>query len=264
MQTSLNITFLGTGTSQGVPVIGCHCEVCTSNDPRDQRLRSSLLVNAEGKNLVIDTGPDFRQQMLREKIHRLDAVLITHGHKDHIGGMDDLRAFNYLRKDAVDVYARPEVQVDIRREFFYAFHENKYPGVPEIRLHTIPSLLFYIDGLAVLPIELLHHRLPVVGFRIGNMAYLTDASSIPDPSIELLKNLDILIINALRIQPHISHFHLEGALAIIERLKPARAYLTHISHKMGLHAEIEKILPSGVSQAFDGLNLQCQYNLASG
>jgi len=255
MNPALYITFLGTGTSQGVPVIACDCEVCSSTDARDARLRSSVLISDGNTSAIIDPGPDFRQQMLTNRVKNLDAVLVTHGHKDHIGGMDDLRAFNYVTRKPVDVFAAAGVHIDIRREFYYAFAENKYPGVPDISLHTIRKEPFSIGSLAFIPIPVMHHQLQVLAFRSGRFAYVTDASEIPESSMKMLQGLDVLVINALRIQPHISHFHLSRALAIIDALGPQRAYLTHISHRLGLHAEIEKLLPPGVFLAFDNLCL---------
>ncbi len=256
----MKITFLGTGTSQGVPVIACKCTVCTSPDKRDQRLRSSVLITIGDQNLIIDTGPDFRQQMLVNKVDHLDAVLITHGHKDHIGGLDDIRAFNYVHKGAVDVYAADDVHEDIKRDFYYAFAEHKYPGVPEINLHTIHNHPFLVGTTLVIPVEVQHHHLKVFGFRIGNFAYITDTSYISPESMAKLLNLDILVINALRIKSHISHFSLGEALEVIEKLKPKKSYLTHISHKLGLYAEVEKQLPESVYQAYDGLQILTEEN----
>ncbi len=253
----MKITFLGSGTSHGVPVIGCDCPVCTSADERDKRLRSSIWIQQDDKNIVIDTGPDFRAQMLRHKLKSVEAVLITHGHKDHIGGLDDLRAYNYLMQKPVDVYARKDVQHDIRRDFHYAFADVKYPGVPEFQLHSIAAgEEFHCCGRSILPIGVLHHKLPVLGFRIGKMAYITDAKYIPEESMKSLENLDILIINALRKEPHISHFSLPEALDVIQKVKPERAFLTHISHRLGCHEDVEKELPEGVHLAYDGLEIE--------
>ncbi|HOE58821.1 MAG TPA: MBL fold metallo-hydrolase [Bacteroidales bacterium] len=252
----MRITFLGTGTSQGVPVIACECDICTSTDPRDRRLRSSVLIQEGAMNIVIDAGPDFRCQMLRAGIKTLRAVLITHGHKDHIAGLDDVRPFNYFTHEPIDVYAAREVQEDIRRDFFYAFDDDKYPGIPEIELHTIDYSPFSIDKLEVIPFELWHNRLKILGFRIGDFAYITDASYIPEISMQLLTGLDVLVINALRLEPHVAHFNLPQALDIIHRLSPRSAFLTHISHRLGKHGEIERILPPYVSVAYDGLEIE--------
>jgi phosphoribosyl 1,2-cyclic phosphate phosphodiesterase len=250
------LTFLGTGTSQGVPVVACDCEVCKSKDPKDKRLRSSVMVETEGKRIIIDCGPDFRQQMLRKDIRSIDAILITHAHKDHIGGLDDVRAFNYILQKPTDVYSSIEVQQVIKNEFSYAFGEDKYPGVPEISLHLIANKEFYIDGLPILPIKALHfpdHY--VFGFRIGNLSYITDAINIPDIELAKMKGSKVFVINALRKKKHYSHFNLSEAIAILEKLKPDKGYLTHISHQMGCYEEVQKELPSFIQQAYDGLTV---------
>ncbi|GAB6278811.1 MAG: Beta-lactamase domain protein [Bacteroidetes bacterium 38_7] len=252
----MRITFLGTGTSQGVPVIACSCDICTSSDPRDRRLRSSILIQDGNLNIVIDAGPDFRCQMLKANLKTLRAVLITHGHKDHIGGIDDVRPFNYFMHKPVDIYAAEEVQKDIQRDFFYAFDEDKYPGIPDIELHTITDLMpFQIDHLEIIPLEVWHNRLKILGFRIGNFAYITDASYIPEKSMKLLNGLEVLVINALRFEPHFAHFNLQQAIDIIHHLRPQSAYLTHISHGLGLHEKTEKSLPPNIFIAYDGLEI---------
>jgi phosphoribosyl 1,2-cyclic phosphate phosphodiesterase len=251
----LKLTFLGTGTSQGVPVIGCDCECCRSEDPRDKRLRSSVLIETAGLSIVIDAGPDFRQQMLRARVKRLDAVLLTHAHKDHTGGLDDVRAFNYIQKGAVDVYGRSDVLQALRVEFGYAFDEVRYPGVPEINLIEVELKPFNIGWLEIIPIEVMHHKLKIFAYRIGPIVYVTDASSISESEMLKMMGCEVLIINALRHRLHYSHFNLEQALAVIEEISPGRAYLTHISHMMGVTSDLEPTLPAGVSLAHDGLDL---------
>jgi phosphoribosyl 1,2-cyclic phosphate phosphodiesterase len=251
----MKIEFLGTGTSQGVPVIACNCSVCSSSDPLDKRLRSSVKLEIEGRNFVIDAGPDFRQQMLRSEVQNLDAIIITHEHKDHIGGLDDIRAFNYQQKKAMDVFSSKRTNEAIRKEFAYAFSIWKYPGIPEFNLIDIKNDEFDVRGVKFIRIKGLHYHLPVFGYRTGNFAYLCDFSHISEKEKEKLKGLDVLVLNALRKKPHYSHFNLEQAVFLINELKPARAYLTHISHLMGLHKEIEKELPENIHLAYDGLSL---------
>lgn len=252
----MKVTFLGTGTSQGVPMIGCQCEVCQSADSRDKRLRSSILIEYNGKHIVVDTGPDFRYQMLRENVRHLDAILFTHEHKDHVAGMDDVRAFNYHAKKAMQVYATERVQKALKREFYYAFEAEKYPGVPQIDLNTIDATPFTIEGLEVVPIEMMHYKLPVLGFRFGKFAYLTDANYIAPQELEKLMGVEVMVINALRQQKHISHFSLEEALAIIDKIGPKQAYLTHFSHQMGTYTEVVKLLPKNVLPATDQFELE--------
>lgn len=253
---SVKLTFLGTGTSQGVPVIACPCEVCRSISPRDKRLRSAALIEVDGQTLVIDTGPDFRQQMLREKVTSLDAVLFTHEHKDHVAGMDDVRAFNFLQGRAMDIYASTQVQDALKRDFHYAFGENKYPGVPELRLHTIDAQPFEVGQTTVRPFWVLHYKMPVLGFRIGDVTYITDANHIPEESKQVIRGSKILVLNALRKSEHISHFNLEQALQVVEELQPERAYFTHISHLLGKHSEVSRELPPNVELAYDGLQVE--------
>jgi phosphoribosyl 1,2-cyclic phosphate phosphodiesterase len=251
----IKVTFIGTGTSQGIPVVGCKCKVCKSVNEKDNRLRTSVLVESSDTRLVIDTGPDFRQQLLKSKIQSLDAVLFTHEHKDHIAGLDEVRAFNYLQKKRMPVYATTRVQAAIKREFAYIFSDEKYPGVPEIDLYEFDKLLFTIGDISIEPIDVMHHQLPVKAFKIGSFAYVTDANFISDEEKEKLKNCTVLVVNALRREEHISHFTLQQALDLIAELKPTKAYFTHISHQLGTHEEVSKELPTNVELAFDGLQI---------
>lgn len=252
----MKVTFLGTGTSQGIPVIGCICDVCMSNNTHDQRLRTSVLIETESELFTIDAGPDFRQQMLRENVKKLDAIIVTHGHKDHVGGMDDVRSFNFLQKKAMPVWASEIAAASIRTEFAYAFADDKYPGLPDFDLQTISNNDFFIGNTKVKPIPLMHSHLAVHGFRIGNFTYITDANFISDESWKLIKGTEVLIINALRKEKHVSHFNLEEALNIIEKIKPRKAYITHISHLMGLEKDVKKELPANVEFAYDGLQIE--------
>ncbi|MFD2598912.1 MBL fold metallo-hydrolase [Sphingobacterium corticis] len=252
------VTFLGTGTSQGVPMIGCNCYVCSSTDAKDKRLRSSILLSIDGKQIVVDTGPDFRTQMLRENVTRLDAVLMTHSHKDHIAGLDDVRAFNYLQQESIPIYGTKETHDALKREFYYAFSDYRYPGVPQLELEEIyPTKPFNLKGSEIIPIEVLHYRMPVLGFRMGSFAYVTDAKTISEESFALLDGVEVLVLNALQREPHISHLTLQEALHVVDRLKPKRAYFTHVSHRFGRHDEIQQELPPHVSMAYDGLQIEC-------
>lgn len=251
----IKVTFLGTGTSQGVPLIACGCEVCTSADSRDRRLRSSILVESSNTRIVIDSGPDFRQQLLREKIKRLDAVLFTHEHKDHIAGLDEVKAFNFLNRMRMPVFATSRVQQALKREFAYIFSEEKYPGIPEVDLYDVDNEIFNIGDLVIQPVNVMHYRLPVKGFRINDFAYITDANFISEEEKKKLKGLKVLVLNALRKEPHISHFKFEEAVDLCKELKPDKAYFTHISHQLGMHEHVTRELPSNIELAVDGLQL---------
>lgn len=253
----MKITFLGTGTSQGIPVIGCNCAVCCSADTRDKRLRTSAMVETGGRTLIIDTGPDFRQQLLREKITEVDAYLLTHGHKDHLAGLDDVRALNYFMQSPAHVYASSDVIRTVRKEFSYAFRPDPYPGVPVIELHRINNKAFNINHIPVIPIKATHYRneLYVFGYRIEDFTYITDAIHISDNEKEKIRGSKVLVLNALRKKKHYSHFNLQEALDLMDELKPDYGYLTHISHQMGLHDEVERELPPNVKLAYDGLSI---------
>lgn len=253
----MKITFLGTGTSQGVPVIGCDCNVCTSTDKRDKRLRSSIWIETPEASIVIDSGPDFRYQMLRANVRRLDALVFTHGHKDHIAGMDDVRAYNYFQQKAMDVYATEETQDSLRREFSYIFSGFNYPGIPQINLHNInPDRPFSINGLEIIPIRVLHYRLEVLGFRVGDFTYITDANFIAPEELAKAKGSKVFVLNALRREPHISHFTLNEAVAVAREVNAEQTYFTHISHQLGLHEELNEELPQGMQLAYDKLSFE--------
>jgi phosphoribosyl 1,2-cyclic phosphate phosphodiesterase len=251
----LRITFLGTGTSGGVPMIACDCAICSSKNEKDKRLRSSILVQSETTTLIVDTTPDFRSQMLRENVKKLNAVIFTHPHKDHIAGLDDIKAFNFFQKKPVEVYANKLTEEALRREFYYIFSEKKYPGIPDIVLHTISDETFKVGDIPVTPILVHHLKMPVLGFRFGKFTYITDANRIEDEEKEKIKGSEILVINALRQKEHISHFNLQQAIDLVTELKIPTAYLTHISHQMGLHEEINNELPQNIQLAYDGLQI---------
>ncbi len=255
MKDQLEVRILGTGTSQGVPVVGCDCIVCLSEDACDKRLRSAIHIRNSETGVVIDAGPDFRQQMLRAQVKKLDAVVITHNHKDHTGGLDDVRAYNWIQKRPMDIHARKSVLEAVKNEFSYAFDENKYPGVPNIRLHTIDGSPFFINTMKIIPIDALHHQMPVYGFRVNDFSYLTDANFIEQGELDKMRGSRVVIINALRREKHISHFTLDEAVDIVQHLAPEQAYITHISHQMGLHRDVEKSLPANIHLACDGMKL---------
>ena len=251
----LRITFLGTGTSGGVPMIACNCAICTSENEKDKRLRSSILVESERTSLVVDTTPDFRTQMLREKVKKLDAVIFTHPHKDHIAGLDDIKAFNFFQKKAVEVYANKLTEEALRRDYYYIFAENKYPGIPHITLHTITDKPFMIGDIPVVPVLVFHLNMPVLAFRFGSFTYITDANRIEEEEKEKIKGSKVLVVNALRKTEHISHFNLQEAIELVKELDIPKAYFTHISHQLGLHSDIEDELPAHMHLAYDGLQL---------
>lgn len=253
--SKVRVTFLGTGTSMGVPVIGCRCLTCTSTDPKDSRLRTSVLITHVGKNIVIDSGPDFRQQMLHHGVDTLEAIIFTHEHKDHTAGTDDVRAYNFIQNRPVTIWASERVEAALRKEFHYAFAEIKYPGVPEIHFQRITDEPFEIAGLQIVPLPVMHHNLMVYGFRIGGFVYVTDANAIPADTWEKMKGADVLVLNALRKTPHISHFTLDEAVEIAQRLEAKQTYMTHISHQMGRHEDVCAELPHGIAIAHDGLTV---------
>lgn len=252
----MKITFLGSGTSQGVPVIACECEVCKSADKHDKRLRVSVLVEMDGKTLLIDTGPDFRYQMLRADVKKIDAILYTHEHKDHVAGLDDVRAFNHKHESEVDIYAHKRVQEALKQEFHYVFSGQNYPGIPKLKLNDIiEGINFQAAGIEIMPISVMHYLLPVFGFRIGDFTYITDAKTISQEEKNKIKGSKVLVINALQREKHISHLTFDEALALAAEIGAEKTYLTHISHKLGLHSEVSKQLPKDVFLAYDGLEI---------
>jgi len=252
VNTSIKIQFLGTGTSTGIPMIGCNCAVCKSVNPKDNRLRSSILVQSATTTLVVDTTPDFRYQMLRTNTTHLDAVVYTHPHKDHMAGLDDIRAFNFFSQKSMDIYANSLTEEAVRRDFYYAFTETKYPGVPELNLITIDETPFFIGDISVQPILVYHHKMPVYGYRFGDFTYITDANRIEPDQLEKIRGSKVLVLNALRKEDHISHFTLQEAVDIALELAIPEVYFTHISHQLGLNDNINQELPPHIKLAFDG------------
>ncbi|GAB3991869.1 MBL fold metallo-hydrolase [Spirosoma daeguense] len=250
------ITLLGTGTSSGVPLIGCTCEVCRSVDFRDKRLRSSVHIAVDGRSFIIDTGPDFRQQVLRLNLQQLDAVIFTHEHKDHTAGFDEIRAYNFKSGKDIPVYARPSVLAQLQREFAYIFAEHKYPGVAHVQLNEVENKPFDVLGVPFIPIDTLHHRLPVFGYRVGDFTYLTDLNFISDEELQKVYGTKVLVLDALQRQPHISHFTLDQAVALAQRVDAERTYFVHISHKLGLHRDVEKELPPNIRLGYDGMRIK--------
>ncbi|MNS37297.1 Phosphoribosyl 1,2-cyclic phosphodiesterase [compost metagenome] len=253
----MNITFLGTGTSQGVPMIGCGCEVCTSANPKDNRLRSAVWLQNEDTSVVIDSGPDFRYQMLRAKVQTLDGIVFTHGHKDHVAGLDDVRAYNYWTQKDIDIFANPDTEEILRREFQYAFSNIQYPGLPQLTIHSLTGQDFAVGSMDFRTIKVLHYKLEVFGYRIGDFTYITDANYIAPEELDKIRGTKILVLNALRHEKHISHFTLNEAIDIAQEIGAEQTYFTHISHQLGLHEEINASLPPGIFLAYDGLKLTC-------
>ncbi|MDR1791909.1 MAG: MBL fold metallo-hydrolase [Bacteroidales bacterium] len=252
----MKICFLGSGTSQGIPVIGCKCDVCKSLDSKDKRLRSSVWIEHKGQSFVIDTSADFRQQMLRENVEKLDFVLLTHAHKDHIAGMDDVRSFNHLQHKPMNIYTDHRTCEAVMTEFHYAFSFNPYPGVPQLNLIPIENQSFTVENIEIVPISVIHFHLPILGFRIADFAYITDASYIDEKELEKMNGLKLLIINALRIDKHYSHFNLEEAIRISDKLKPQKTIFTHIGHQMGKYADINPTLPPTMELAYDQMLIE--------
>jgi phosphoribosyl 1,2-cyclic phosphate phosphodiesterase len=253
----VKVTFIGTGTSQGVPVISCKCAVCTSADKRNHRLRSSVWIEVAGLSIVIDTGPDFRYQMIRSKVDKLDAVIFTHSHKDHIAGLDDIRAYNYFQHQAMDVYATEDTETALRREFEYIFQNSDYPGIPKINLHKIAGdEPFFINGVEIIPIKVMHYKMEVLGFRIKDFTYITDANYIPPQEVEKIKGSKAIVLNALRHQQHVSHYTLSEAVQVAREIGAELSYFTHVSHQLGLHEEVNATLPPGMQLAHDCLTVE--------
>ncbi|PZX61217.1 phosphoribosyl 1,2-cyclic phosphate phosphodiesterase [Algoriphagus ratkowskyi] len=251
----MKVTFLGTGTSQGVPVIGCDCQVCNSLDFRDKRFRASVYIQVGKLSLVIDTGPDFRSQILRAGITELDAVIFTHEHKDHTAGLDDIRPFNFKQQRDMPIFGKRQVLDQVKQEFEYIFARKSYPGIPQVETIEIDENAFTIEGITITPIPVMHYKLPILGFRIGDFTYITDANHIPEDSLKLIEGSEILVLNALQRESHISHFTLNEAVEIAKKIGAKETYFTHISHKLGLHNSVDLELPEGIALAYDGLQL---------
>jgi phosphoribosyl 1,2-cyclic phosphate phosphodiesterase len=249
----LDITILGSGTSTGVPLIGCNCEVCTSTSPKNKRLRTSIKISSPTTTVIIDTTPDFRYQMLRTHTTKIDAVVFTHPHRDHYAGLDDIRPFNYFSQKSIAIYANVLTQVAIKRDFYYAFEKDKEEGLPEMILHTIDKDAFTIGDIPFIPIHVMHRAMPVLGFRIGDFSYITDANFIPETEMEKIKGSKVFILNALRKQTHPTHYNLEQALEVVAALDIPKVYFIHFSHQIGLHDEVEASLPKGIHLAYDGM-----------
>lgn len=254
----MKLRILGSGTSQGVPVIGCGCEVCKSSDPRDRHLRTSALVTTDnGCNILIDIGPDFREQMLRYDVQHLDSILITHAHRDHVGGIDDIRAFNYVQHQKMAIYGNSEAVNALKRDYAYIFAPHEYPGLPEADIYVLSGdEPFMASGEEIIPVKAMHKDLPILGYRIGNIGYVTDANFISTSELSKLKGLEVLVLNALRKEHHYSHYSLDEALEVIAQVQPCKAILTHVSHEMGLYEAVSKELPQGVMLAYDGLEVE--------
>jgi phosphoribosyl 1,2-cyclic phosphate phosphodiesterase len=256
MNSPLRITLLGTGTSLGVPIIGCDCPVCNSDDPKDNRLRSSALVEWNDQIFLIDAGPDFRQQMLRTRVKRIDAILLTHEHKDHVSGLDDIRALYFLHRKAIDIYAEKRVQDSIRKDFAYVFSVIQYPGIPQMNLHHISPGSIEINGQEIIAIRSLHYKLPILGFRFGDFTYISDSNYLAPEEMNKIKGTKVLVLNALRWEAHLSHNSIPEAIRIIEEIKPEKAYLTHLSHQAGKYSDLISQLPAGIEPGYDGLVIE--------
>ncbi len=253
----LRITILGSGTSTGVPLIGCNCAVCTSKDPKDNRLRTSIKIESATTCIIIDTTPDFRYQMLRTQTTHIDAVVFTHPHRDHYAGLDDIRPYNFFSGKSMPIYANDITQVAIRRDFYYAFEANKDAGLPEMQLLSIDNdLPFTIGDIQLTPIQVMHREMPVLGFRVGDFTYITDANFIAEKELEKIKGTKVLILNALRPEPHPTHFTLAEAIDLVQKIEVPQTYFTHFSHQIGLHQKVEADLPKGIAMAYDGMEIQ--------